>query len=218
MTCGSSPRVRGLRDRPLRGGHPLRIIPARAGFTLRWRDSGVCRLGSSPRVRGLREVYRLPPGRRGIIPARAGFTRPARSGPARRPDHPRACGVYPTRPGISGSRTGSSPRVRGLPGHHRLIRQKRPDHPRACGVYVPVWGTLFCPGGSSPRVRGLPAGALSAAFGGGIIPARAGFTTGGQSGAPTCRDHPRACGVYGIAFKAHSVWYGSSPRVRGLPA
>ena len=78
MTCGSSPRVRGLRDRPLRGGHPLRIIPARAGFTLRWRDSGVCRLGSSPRVRGLREVYRLPPGRRGIIPARAGFTPTAR--------------------------------------------------------------------------------------------------------------------------------------------
>ena len=118
---GSSPRVRGLRDRPLRGGHPLRIIPARAGFTKAPRGfCGVCVAvvaGSSPRVRGLRGVQDLPTSQDRIIPARAGFTPGGRPGSAPRSDHPRACGVYPVRYRATPTRTGSSPRVRGLQGH-----------------------------------------------------------------------------------------------------
>ena len=92
----------------------LRIIPARAGFTIREasklsipedhpRTRGVYhrarggdgRLpGSSPHARGL--PGRGPPDYRriGIIPARAGFTRRVRHGRDRGRDHPRTRGVY----------------------------------------------------------------------------------------------------------------------------
>ena len=172
-----------------------RIIPARAGFTRRHcyhfhggqdhpRACGVYGLGvpkflgllgSSPRVRGLlseRQVRRLVAR---IIPARAGFTS-CGSHPISAPaDHPRACGVYPTRGTHDDGRPGSSPRVRGLPSHsgrqrghpriiparagftsHRDQRHGGPtDHPRACGVYT--WAAMrsVAAVGSSPRVRGL---------------------------------------------------------------
>ena len=94
-TTGSSPLARGLLDAPLHRQEPVRIIPARAGFTPAdncpgwtiWdhpRSRGVyarrvivgktC-AGSSPLARGLR--LRLVRGvrRPRIIPARAGFTR-----------------------------------------------------------------------------------------------------------------------------------------------
>ena len=92
---GSSPLARGLlrRRRLILGG--ARIIPARAGSTLRlprtsalqWdhpRSRGVystprkekpCWLGSSPLARGLPASLRELVERRGIIPARAGSTR-----------------------------------------------------------------------------------------------------------------------------------------------
>ena len=91
---GSSPRVRGKRDR--RSCRPLAawIIPARAGQTPRARDPrcpgpdhpracGANRLlrshrlteyGSSPRVRGKREIVSIIMSRARIIPARAGQT------------------------------------------------------------------------------------------------------------------------------------------------
>ena len=131
---GSSPRVRGLRGTQIGLDRELRIIPARAGFTLwraprmthsmdhpracgvylYWRDSGVCRVGSSPRVRGLPDGLGLFSVIDGIIPARAGFTGcacPCRGGLG---DHPRACGVYPQTPQKHLAKPGSSPRVRGL--------------------------------------------------------------------------------------------------------
>ena len=111
---GSSPLARGL---PRQGAHPGdrgRIIPARAGFTVRdehRRDSaqdhprsrGVYlsegaedeyRAGSSPLARGLRcASYAGTAGPR-IIPARAGFTVIcAPLGPLAE-DHPRSRGVY----------------------------------------------------------------------------------------------------------------------------
>ena len=91
---GSSPLARGLRA----AQHPLqdavRIIPARAGFTVNWsvrascpqdhpRSRGVYRaillkllpsLGSSPLARGLLLLVAARAGPRRIIPARAGFT------------------------------------------------------------------------------------------------------------------------------------------------
>ena len=91
---GSSPLARGLRLRDLDLDSRVRIIPARAGFTIlrgtslpphrdhprsrgvyrgvRARDRG--RWGSSPLARGLPEQYLEQSPRDRIIPARAGFT------------------------------------------------------------------------------------------------------------------------------------------------
>ena len=113
-TRGSSPLARGLQQvrRDLLRG--VRIIPARAGFTLRHcpgsgltadhpRSRGVYPRrrspstpgpGSSPLARGLRADRRRPGGGPRIIPARAGFTTRCSSPATRSPDHPRSRGVY----------------------------------------------------------------------------------------------------------------------------
>ena len=113
-TTGSSPLARGLLDAPLHRQEPVRIIPARAGFTPAdncpgwtiWdhpRSRGVYdnlkaanpnETGSSPLARGLRagswgRVLRVR-----IIPARAGFTRRETLHRPGHRDHPRSRGVY----------------------------------------------------------------------------------------------------------------------------
>ena len=50
--------------------------------------------------------------------------------------------------------------------------------------------------GSSPLARGLPYWCATDEKGGGIIPARAGFTDGSEVGARDAADHPRSRGVY----------------------
>ena len=71
---GSSPLARGLRDGASREIANPRIIPARAGFTLRRVDAGdSCQ--DHPRSRGVYEDEVCVPACAGrIIPARAGFT------------------------------------------------------------------------------------------------------------------------------------------------
>ena len=91
---GSSPLARGLPDVWIEDGRVGGIIPARAGFTWRWRapcpwardhprSRGVYwrraatvgwTSGSSPLARGLPYSARPPRRAAGIIPARAGFT------------------------------------------------------------------------------------------------------------------------------------------------
>ena len=131
---GSSPLARGLlvafRDRGLR----VRIIPARAGFTLRgWQEAqglgdhprsrGVygrhsipksVGRGSSPLARGLHKDGRAHLWLAGIIPARAGFTVTARTLVHCGRDHPRSRGVYYQRAFRRSSVVGSSPLARGL--------------------------------------------------------------------------------------------------------
>ena len=93
-TAGSSPRVRGLQDRPGRDRPGPGIIPARAGFTRRVRH-GRDRGRDHPRACGVYgRLVHSPSFRVGIIPARAGFTRTPPGRPRAVPDHPRACGVY----------------------------------------------------------------------------------------------------------------------------
>ena len=71
--------------------------------------------------------------------------------------------------------------------------------------------------GSSPLARGLPGRGRDRAFGEGIIPARARFTSrpvhveGGDG------DHPRSRGVYPFAGTLTITVLGSSPLARGLP-
>ena len=173
---GSSPLARGLRTRGRPPSAKTRIIPARAGFTIR--VPAAARVpGDHPRSRGVyRGVVGLQRRSRRIIPARAGFTRRRPEDDLRDQDHPRSRGVYrchrrrlrdsrriiPARAGFTARR----------PGRH-VVGQ---DHPRSRGVYGEndAWGDENY--GSSPLARGLrqePADEPAVA---GIIPARAGFT------------------------------------------
>ena len=131
---GSSPLARGLRPGPVRGDESRGIIPARAGFTRRWRRSrrrsrdhprsrgvyleldrtGRRFRGSSPLARGLRSLAVDHPRITGIIPARAGFTPAGRTPTRGRADHPRSRGVYSDRRLLFDQDLGSSPLARGL--------------------------------------------------------------------------------------------------------
>ena len=195
---GSSPLARGLLAGGLTMLSALRIIPARAGFTQgangrqaprrdHPRSRGVYGLpsaaqmkwpGSSPLARGLRTPDPTPWAAGRIIPARAGFT----SGRSR---------CSPTAPG-------SSPLARGLraglllgAGTRRIIPARAGftrcpacatgagrDHPRSRGVYLKELGGQRSGAGSSPLARGLRLSLRECCMSTGIIPARAGFTSG----------------------------------------
>ena len=192
---GSSPLARGLRWSPGRSRVEDRIIPARAGFTVRPRPpagrapdhprsrgvyavAAVTRAataGSSPLARGLREGPPVGRGRRGIIPARAGFTHG---------------------------------RVQALGGER--------DHPRSRGVYEVIWRDTEAKSGSSPLARGLPRVKIDSHPVGRIIPARAGFTLPPLRRSGRFRDHPRSRGVYWIVPAPQWRCVGSSPLARGL--
>ena len=193
--------------------------------------------GSSPLARGLHRVAIGYLSQSGIIPARAGFT-PWLPVAVRPPgDHPRSRGVYGgVYPGTR-FRVGSSPLARGLLAErgdgglrHRIIParagftlreaaglRRAPDHPRSRGVYGRVSTTASASGGSSPLARGLHHAGGAKSAGGGIIPARAGFT--GAAGTPPWRgpDHPRSRGVYAYGSYEEYGVRGSSPLARGLP-
>ena len=212
---GSSPLARGLPPEVPGRPPPVRIIPARAGFTGAAcgepgsrpdhpRSRGVydgagkpkgAVWGSSPLARGLPSLPRRPGRRFGIIPARAGFTPPRVAATLTPTDHPRSRGVY----------VGSSCPVCGFQ-----------DHPRSRGVYdVLETGRLRQPG-SSPLARGLPRGCRQAVPPRRIIPARAGFTAEARVPGRLRADHPRSRGVYGHACGSPPVSFGSSPLARGL--
>ena len=71
--------------------------------------------------------------------------------------------------------------------------------------------------GSSPLARGLRELRRCELAGGGIIPARAGFTTVHRVYGSQARDHPRSRGVYPDGFCGQPEVEGSSPLARGLP-
>ena len=193
---GSSPLARGLHTlHPPRGPH-RRIIPARAGFTVRgfvvfqymkdhprlrgvyhalratWQSS----TGSSPLARGLPAPSEPSPRRGGIIPARAGFT---------------------------------------WPGLRRLCASR--DHPRSRGVYAADETARTGANGSSPLARGLPVHGGRFRTARGIIPARAGFTDVYLNRDGVLTDHPRSRGVYPRSITWSATARGSSPLARGLP-
>ena len=215
--AGSSPLARGLLRRQRSGGKKIRIIPARAGFTLSgqrpsssgWdhpRSRGVYSsagledsplAGSSPLARGLpaRFPARLPRSR--IIPARAGFT-------GRHGEPHYHC-------------PGSSPLARGLRCCYGDRLPVWVDHPRSRGVYKNKANGSYYFGGSSPLARGLHSLVRTHPRQGRIIPARAGFTGRRVCGVRVGQDHPRSRGVYTSVRLANNHVWGSSPLARGLP-
>ena len=205
VLAGSSPLARGLHERGPAPRHGLRIIPARAGFTLGRQGEG----------------HML----RWIIPARAGFTgrRPARRVPPR--DHPRSRGVYGVHVIVLPLTEGSSPLARGLladglrvgcrlgiiPARagfthtHYCRLLLGPDHPRSRGVYQDVLIRRYPTSGSSPLARGLPEQHLEQSSRRRIIPARAGFTILRDEDGVISEDHPRSRGVYCV-YARESEW------------
>ena len=109
---GSPPRVRGKPPPRLYGLRPVRITPACAGKTKRYRvckggrgdhprvcgenddirDAVMTLVGSPPRVRGKREVLLRKAVVRGITPACAGKTVEVINADFLCEDHPRVCG------------------------------------------------------------------------------------------------------------------------------
>ena len=221
------------------GGRPVRPWPdhprSRGVYSDRHpRLRGV--KGSSPLARGLPSSPSNRPRPAGIIPARAGFTRRAWPAGSAGPDHPRSRGVYAASLARWERRAGSSPLARGLPstargscpcsgiiparaGFTRSYRGSPPmlkDHPRSRGVYRRCSPGGRRRGGSSPLARGLLVTAYIDTMCVGIIPARAGFTTGSPEPRRAWRDHPRSRGVYRRREVRGGGTEGSSPLARGL--
>ena len=234
---GSSPLARGLRLGDEFANVSEGIIPARAGFTPRCSVTS-CTHTDHPRSRG---VYHLLHDERGHI---VGSSPLARGLPAScflpvllPADHPRSRGVYACSILPLAVSAGSSPLARGLlsPSQHEIPRSgiiparagftedfgvghfEFPDHPRSRGVYAQssVWMIVMM--GSSPLARGLPRECRkNIGPGGGIIPARAGFTARPTRPAGSSTDHPRSRGVYGCDSPQPGLETGSSPLARGL--
>ena len=173
--CGSSPLARGLQIDDYGEIRGTGIIPARAGFTAadasapdpasdHPRSRGVyqneevdrwAKTGSSPLARGLLDGQELGEGEVRIIPARAGL--------------PHGWGLRQCCARIIPARAGFTTRADGP-------RRASGDHPRSRGVYSRVLAGCPDDRGSSPLARGLHAAEEIELDGGGIIPARAGFT------------------------------------------
>ncbi len=195
-----------------------------------------CRLGSSPLARGLLDPSAVREAQDGIIPARAGFTSRLRATSSTSRDHPRSRGVYVFTRLLALRTLGSSPLARGLlrarpkfATDRRIIPARAgftpvtrrggtstTDHPRSRGVYLIFVVTVSKIGGSSPLARGLQGALGLSPPVGGIIPARAGFTTRATAGRTSPRDHPRSRGVYIRSQAERSRSRGSSPLARGL--
>ena len=157
---GSSPRMRGTRQRPEQLLGRDRFIPAHAGNTSPRTTGSTRTSGSSPRMRGTRgspEPAGLPPR---FIPAHAGNTERGQL--------------------LALGHDGSSPRMRGTLALKRYLRLERrfipahagntsPSntatkpisvHPRACGEHYSLYSSSANPVGSSPRMRGTRLAAL----------------------------------------------------------
>ena len=192
--------------------------------------------GSSPLARGLPTARGVSQPDAGIIPARAGFTPSVWSRPISTPDHPRSRGVYSFCLAPTAEAMGSSPLARGLrrkgtallsqfriiPAragftlYRVLVFKTGQDHPRSRGVYD-AGNPLQTPlPGSSPLARGLLGSIVGGTTSGGIIPARAGFTSPRRGHRPRREDHPRSRGVYESLPALVSFGSGSSPLARGL--
>ena len=196
ILMGSSPRMRGTRLRRGEDQHAGGIIPADAGNTFdslrgykakgdhprgcgehwRVRTGTISGWGSSPRMRGTLEKTVQIAFRNGIIPADAGNTERCPSRLLCRTDHPRGCGEHCFVIKLDHPNIGSSPRMRGTPGHRpqihsadriipadagntqSCISRTSPDtdHPRGCGEHVQVPVAVMPDAGSSPRMRGTP--------------------------------------------------------------
>ena len=194
LVTGSSPRMQGAADDPLRRIEGCRIIPAHAGSSCveanipsAMKDHPrACReqnnqngmwtfmAGSSPRMQGAVVGSSETSGRMGIIPAHAGSRRFETATQKRTSDHPRACREQRHLGTKSTDDQGSSPRMQGA--GHRSWQLRR-------------WSR--------------------------IIPAHAGSSRGVPRLPRQGQDHPRACREQDFKQRGKEDAAGSSPRMQG---
>ena len=212
--AGPSPRVRGIHASawhaargkgsiPAGAGNPTatpprphrpRVHPRGCGESDVKAAMSFIKEGPSPRVRGIHGEQRLRLEGLGSIPAGAGNPWGRTSRTAAPAVHPRGCGesLIPHRPGRS--RTGPSPRVRGIrgqrhrvavdrgsipagagnPGKARARARRWRVHPRGCGESPRPSASRRSSAGPSPRVRGIRDPEVAAPADVGSIPAGAG--------------------------------------------
>ena len=213
---GSSPPVRGARNRAEQRAAGTGLIPARAGstsvafwfFGCFWAHPRPCGehyvdissynsvSGSSPPVRGARGRGFFNLGALGLIPARAGSTPGTLRSWNASWAHPRPCGEHSLNLPLLNLALGSSPPVRGAHCNHST---------RLCGVgLIPARaGSTFQisphpsgTDGSSPPVRGALCSERAASMAHGLIPARAGSTARVPVPCAGIWAHPRPCGEH----------------------
>ena len=207
--------------RPPRASSPRRTDhPRSRGVHLETQRRVLLPQGSSPLARGALEgvagVDVVGEVGARIIPARAGCT-PVTSAPASpNRDHPRSRGVHDRCVPPRLAAAGSSPLARGARPvtswptfTHRIIPARAgctrsgcvgscpwSDHPRSRGVHFTESCFRLFLTGSSPLARGARPGAGPGGAGSGIIPARAGCTSGRAMILRPWKDHPRSRGVH----------------------
>ena len=191
--------------------------------------------GSSPLARGTRKSGIMPFWNAGLIPARAGNTFAKGVAGSRAGAHPRSRGEHAHRRGLAQPCTGSSPLARGtrstfaehgsffglIParagntneslGVRGLLRA----HPRSRGEHSGSNPPILRRTGSSPLARGTHGVNEGEPLTVGLIPARAGNTSGSQRLCSPFRAHPRSRGEHSRIVTLHALATGSSPLARG---
>ena len=191
---GSSPLVRGGRERERCASGRGRLIPARAGRTTTatrrqpW-------AAAHPRSCGA-DLQRLC-----VTAIQVGSSPLVRGGPGDRVGEADSPRLIPARAGRTGSRS-SAPRCRAA-------------HPRSCGADGTPKGGVGGYLGSSPLVRGGHPARRARRHGRRLIPARAGRTGRGSCRWSSTTAHPRSCGADPPAGTGPVAHVGSSPLVRG---
>ena len=199
-THGLIPAHAGKTSSAPRLGVSPRAHPRSRGENPRSSNPTKARPGSSPLTRGKR-LARLPQSIiQGLIPAHAGKTRRRIRGRYPHPAHPRSRGENSNPLSFIVRSMGSSPLTRGK--HHGERRGRRrwgliPAHAGKTRAYLPVVGhckahprsrgenltahlVVDSHRGSSPLTRGKPGAIEELAKAGGLIPAHAGKTRGGD--------------------------------------
>ena len=153
--AGSSPLARGLLRAAQKNYDRFRIIPARAGFTLRlcrrrcWRPD-------HPRSRGVYiEAGQARSRRPGSSPLARGLPAWTGTGPTPWPDHPRSRGVYEITFDETPLPAGSSPLARGLRHADLGVDLGRRIIPARAGFTLLRFAQKKEELGSSPLARGL---------------------------------------------------------------
>jgi len=254
---GSSPRVRGIRGLAAVLRDLPRFIPAGAGNTATagrpvflspvhprgCGEYGFSQVkdeligGSSPRVRGIRQSFFLFGECGRFIPAGAGNTAPSTVMFTTTRFIPAGAGNTYTRRLKTPYKSGSSPRVRGIPTPANSFKPNVRFIPAGAGNTRRTSSRGAAQSGSSPRVRGIrrwrpPPWRTSTVHPRGcgeygeiiceeearerFIPAGAGNTKRVGRMASSQTVHPRGCGEYKFDGGDNDPAFGSSPRVRGI--
>ncbi len=234
LAARCSPRERGWPLGAARTAGRPRVLPARAGMApARARvptpTTGAPRASGdgpqianaalaleecSPRERGWPAAARAAARHARVLPARAGMALSARALVVELGGAPRASGDGPEGTSHAPHRPRCSPRERGWPARHPLLRPRRevlparagmappgtaashPRHraPRASGDGPPERAFFHACRTRSPRERGWPEEVRRGGLGGLVLPARAGMAPRASHATSTSTRAPRASG------------------------